>query len=309
MMREVMGALAALAVAVACDRSTPPMKPAELAAVVPSVGPGDSTAVLVGAGDIADCRSRGAEETARLIDGIPGAVMAVGDLAYPRGTVEDVRRCYRPTWGRFRDRTFPALGNHDVVARGAAGYVGFFGERLRALGPAAADPARGWYSYRLGAWHVVVLNSNPASVDSAQVRWLREDLRANRQPCTLAYFHHPRFTSGPHGDAGWMQPIWQALYDGGVDVAVAGHDHDYERFVPMDAAGRPDEARGIRSFVVGTGGAERRRIRSVDAGSVARMDDTFGVIRFVLRPGTYEWDFIPTGRANQSIDHGKGTCH
>ncbi|HEV2730943.1 MAG TPA: metallophosphoesterase, partial [Terriglobales bacterium] len=210
--------------------------------------------VLVGAGDIASCDDlSGAEATAKLIDKIPGTVFAVGDLVYPAGSDEQFAKCYNPTWGRFKDRTRPAPGNHEYHSDGASGYMRYFGA-------AAGDPKRGYYSYELGAWHIIALNSECAEVGgcdtaSPQGRWLKQDLEQHPAGCTLAYFHTPLFSSGrKHGNNPTMKPLWDALYHAGADVIINGHDHDYERFAPMSDAGRVDEAAGIVEFVAGTGG-------------------------------------------------------
>jgi hypothetical protein len=267
-------------------------------------------AVLVGAGDIATCGElEGAEATAKLIDKIPGTVFAVGDLAYPDGSDEQFAKCYGPTWGRFKDRTRPAPGNHEYHSDGASGYAHYFGA-------AAGDPKTGYYSYDLGAWHVIALNSECEQVGgcdaaSAQVQWLRHDLGQHNGSCTLAYFHKPLFSSGvAHGNDLMMKPLWQVLYDVGADVVINGHDHDYERFAPQDPAGHLDSQRGIREFVVGTGGKTTHRTLapSPQPNSEVRNADTFGVLKLTLHPAGYDWQFIPEAGKNFS-DSGSGTCH
>jgi acid phosphatase type 7 len=266
-------------------------------------------AVLVGAGDIATCGElEGAEATAKLIAKIPGTVFAVGDLAYPDGSDEQFAKCYGPTWGRFKERTRPAPGNHEYHSDGASGYAHYFG-------PAAGDAKKGYYSYDLGAWHVIVLNSECEQVGgcdavSAQGQWLRHELSQNHAACTLAYFHKPLFSSGvAHGNDPLMKPIWQALYDAGADVVINGHDHHYERFAPQDPDGHPDAQRGIREFVVGTGGKTTHRTlaASPQPNSEVRNADTFGVLKLTLHPTSYDWEFIP--EANKTFsDSGSGTC-
>jgi hypothetical protein len=262
-------------------------------------------AVLVGAGDIADCGLEDDSATAALVDSIPGTVFTAGDNAYPDGTAAQFRDCYGPTWGRFLARTRPAPGNHDWVTKGLAGYLGYFG--------AAAAPNRtSWYSYDLGAWHVVVLDSDCSSVggcaaDSAQGRWLAADLRASTARCTLAIWHHPRFSSGEHGNDTEVAPFWQTLSDAGADVIINGHDHDYERFAPQDPNGRPDATRGIREFVVGTGGAALRPFPTTAANSELRAAVAHGVIRLVLHATSYDWTFLPS--SGTFGDAGHGTCH
>jgi hypothetical protein len=268
----------------------------------------DSAAVLVGAGDIASCDDlSGARGTAAIIERTPGTVMALGDLVYPGGSAEDFRHCYDPTWGRFRDRTRPAPGNHDFRSKQATPYFGYFGD-------AAGDPRKGYYSYELGAWHIIVLNSECGEAGgcdkgSPQVRWLREDLAAHPVRCTLAYWHKPLFSSGAmHGATAAVRPLWDALYDAGADLVINGHDHDYERFAPQNPVGGKDEARGIRQFVVGTGGKNLRSFRDPEPNSEVRDHSTFGVLELTLRPDSYSWKFIPA-KAGGFSDAGEGRCH
>jgi hypothetical protein len=265
------------------------------------------TAVLAGAGDIADCRDlAGAEATAKLLEQIPGTVMAVGDLAYPDGTKEDFE-CYDKTWGRVKSRTRPAPGNHEFHSAGAAYYFSFFGA-------AAGDPKLGYYSYELGTWHIVVLNSECEAIGgcnaaSQQEKWLRADLAAHPVACTLAYFHKPLFSSGSaHGDDLEIKPLWQALYDANADVVVSGHDHDYERFAPQTPDAAADPKRGIREFVAGTGGKNHRPFSPPHANSEVRDDTAFGVLKLTLRSGAYDWQFIPEA-GKTFTDSGSGTCH
>ena len=264
-------------------------------------------AVLVGAGDIADCRDlTGAEATAKLLEQIPGTVMAVGDLAYPDGSKENFA-CYDKTWGRVKARTRPAPGNHEFHAAGATPYFDYFGA-------AAGDPQNGYYSYELGTWHIVVLNSECADVGgcgagSRQETWLRADLAAHPAACTLAYWHKPLFSSGSaHGNDVSVKPLWQALYDGNADVVVAGHDHNYERFAPQNADGAADPARGIREFVAGTGGKNQRPMGAIDPNSEVRNADAFGVLKLTLHPNSYDWQFIPEP-GKTFVDSGSGKCH
>jgi hypothetical protein len=265
----------------------------------------DPDAVLVGAGDIADCDLADDEATADLVAGIAGTVFTTGDNAYDEGTLAQFRDCYDPTWGRFRSRTRPAPGNHDHATKDLAGYLAYFG-------PAAAPAGTSWYSYELGSWHIVVLDSDCDAVggcgrDSAQGRWLAADLATSTARCTLAIWHHPRFSSGEHGSDASVAPFWRALYDAGADVVVNGHDHDYERFAPQDPDGRPDDSVGLREFVVGTGGAALRGFQATVANSVVRASITHGVVRFDLHPSRYEWRFIST--TGEFSDTGSGVCH
>jgi hypothetical protein len=283
------------------------------AAHTPTKGNGaastESAAVLVGAGDIASCDDlAGAQATARLIDNIPGTVFAVGDLAYPDGSDDQFANCYGPTWGRFRNRTRPAPGNHEYHSDGASGYVHYFGA-------AAGDPSKGYYSYELGTWHIVVLNSECIDVGgcgagSPQEKWLREDLIAHPANCTLAYWHKPLFSSGAaHGNDLEVKSLWDVLYAANAEIVINGHDHDYERFAPQDPIGKPDSARGIREFVVGTGGKNSHRSFGIPKpNSEVRQADTYGVLKFTLRSASYDWEFIPE-QGKTFTDVGTGTCH
>jgi hypothetical protein len=266
---------------------------------------------VLAAGDIADCIGDGEYKTATIIDGYPDAtVAALGDLAYFAGTPAEFQSCYEPSWGRHKARTRPTPGNHEYGTAGAAGYFGYFGASAGASG-------KGWYSYDLGGWHVVVLNSNCEKIDcsptSEQLQWLRNDLEAHPVDCTLAYWHHPLFTSGTHtGDANLLlvRTFWDELYARGVDVILNGHDHDYERFVPQTPAGAQDLVYGIREFVVGTGGAALRG-QGVDPRpptSQAFYSAGYGVLKLVLSPGSYGWEFL--GEPGTTFtDAGTGNCH
>jgi acid phosphatase type 7 len=271
----------------------------------PEASPVARDPVFVGAGDIANCNHDNDEATAELLDDIEGTVFTLGDNAYSDGTPEQFAECYDPTWGRHKDRTWPAPGNHDYETDGAAGYFGYFGE-------AAGDPATGYYSYDLGAWHIIVLNSNCDDVGgcdegSPQLDWLKEDLAEHESECTLAYWHHARFSSGDHGEEEDVQPLWATLADASADVVLAGHDHIYERFAPMNANGEPDEE-GIRSFVVGTGGAGLYDLEHDAANSEVVENDSHGVLKLTLKDGSYDWEFIPVD-GDDFTDSGSGDCH
>jgi len=260
-----------------------------------------TTQVLVGAGDIAD-GGAGAEATAKLLDGIPGTVFAAGDNAYPDGSANDYAQHYDPTWGRHKARTRPCPGNHEYHQSGAAPYFAYFGDNA---GPAG----RGYYSFDLGDWHVISLNSNiDMRAGSPQEQWLRADLAASTKECTIAFWHHPRFSSGTHGSSTAPQPLWQALYDAGAEIVVVGHDHNYQRFAPQTPAGVADPARGIREFVAGTGGAGLYQFATPIANTEAYNTDTHGVLKLTLGPGTYSWQFIPEA-GKTFTDSGQGVCH
>jgi hypothetical protein len=262
--------------------------------------------VLVGAGDIATCSNQNDEATAAILDDTPGTVITLGDNNYGGELLADFEQCYGPTWGRHKDRTRPAIGNHEYATPGATGYFDYFGA-------VAGDRAQGYYSYEAGAWHVVVLNSNCGKVGgcdagSAQEQWLRQDLAASPAACTLAYWHHPRFSSGGHGDGVGLQPLWKALWENGTELLLTGHDHDYERFAPLGVSGTPDPEYGVREFVVGTGGVGHGSLPTVHAFSEVRNNDTFGVMKLTLSDDAYGWDFLPVAGATFT-DSGAGTCH
>jgi hypothetical protein len=266
---------------------------------------------IIAAGDIADCRRESDEATARLIGGFDDStVLTLGDNAYPDGSAEDFEECYEPTWGRFKDRTKPSPGNHEYDTQGAEGYFDYFGK-------AAGDPDRGYYSYDLGAWHIVALNSNCEEVPggceegSQQVRWLKADLAANDdKSCTLAYMHHPRFSSGAkHGNTHYVKPLWEALYEAGAEVVLSAHEHNYERFAPQNPGGREDPEDGIREFVVGTGGGKGTYpIVEPIANSEVHNDETYGVLKLTLNPKSYEWRFVPVEGETFS-DSGSAKCY
>jgi hypothetical protein len=270
----------------------------------PPPGP-HAAATLLAAGDIAGCSSDGDEATATLLDALAGTVVTLGDNVYEDGTAQEFSQCYTPSWGRHKSRTRPAVGNHDYHTSGAAGYFGYFGA-------AAGDPERGYYSYTLGAWHVVVLNSNCSQVGgchagSPQEQWLRQDLATHPTTCTLAYWHHPRFSFGKYGNDTTTQALWQALYDEGAEIVLSGHDHNYQRYASQDATGQRDPA-GIRQFVVGTGGKNHYPLGSPPPNVEVYNDDTFGILQLTLRGHGYEWTFIP--EAGKSFtDTGSGICH
>jgi hypothetical protein len=262
--------------------------------------------VLVGAGDIASCSSNGDEATANLLDGIGGTVAVFGDNVYESGTIAEYRNCYGPSWGRHKARTKPSAGNHEYYTAGASGYFEYFGT-------AAGDPEEGYYSYDLGSWHVVVLNSNCADVGgcgagSTQERWLRADLANNSSACTAAYFHHPRFSSSRIGNNSAMMPFWEALYDAGAEVVLVGHAHHYERFAPQTPGGQADPAEGIRQFVVGTGGKSLNSFGTVKANSQMRLSNANGVIKLTLHPASYDWQFV-TAPGGTVADSGSTNCH
>lgn len=298
---------AVLALCLACSSQRPigPSGPPTDPPVHPPTSPIQEQ-VFVGAGDIGWCGLPGAAATARLIEGMPGTVFTVGDNAYMKGTAKDFAECYEPFWGRFKHRTFPSPGNHEYETAGGAPYYTYFGGN-------AGPPGRGYYSYDLGAWHIVSLNSEPEprfprAAHAAQLAWLRDDLTANGgSSCTAAYFHHPLYTSGPNNPQTHMREVYRTLYDFNVDVIIAAHDHLYERFAPQDAEGRLDFERGIRQFVVGTGGATTYQIgrRAPNSEAIANV---YGVLKLTLRPNDYLWQFVAVPGEPVS-DSGQERCH
>jgi hypothetical protein len=283
-----------------------PTKPSQL------TKPNPATYTLVGAGDIAWCGDlSGARATAKLIQHIPGAVFAAGDLAYQKGTDEEFRDCYNQTWGRFKQRTYPTPGNHEYNGSEATGYFHYWGKQ-------AGEPSKGYYSFDLGAWHIIALNTNCQSKalggcgqGSPQEIWLRHDLAEHPHACIVAFGHHALFSSGliaRHAVHPELLPLWHALYEAHADVVLAGHEHSYERFAPQTPDGRLDPENGIREIVVGTGGKDHTPLGSAQPNSEVRNANTFGVLQLTLSPGKYDWEFVP--EAGKSFtDSGSGICH
>jgi hypothetical protein len=260
-----------------------------------------SEAVVAAAGDIADPGS-GDEATAQLLDALnPDAVLTMGDNAYPTGTLSDYTSYYEPTWGRFNAKVRPVPGNHEYKS-GGTDYYDYFGAR-------AGERGLGYYSYDLGGWHLVALNSNIArDPGSPQETWLRNDLAAHSTQCTLAYWHHPRWDLYTKGDDATQAGLWNALYDYGADVVLDGHAHNYQRYSRLDKNGSRDDARGIRQFTVGTGGAPHSSSISLKPPAEVVDSDTFGVIKLRLRPGSYDWQFVPEA-GKTFTDSGSERCH
>jgi hypothetical protein len=274
---------------------------------------GQKTYVLVGAGDIAGCSSlAGATATAKLIEQIPGTVFAAGDLAYDRGTAEEFSKCYDTTWGKFKDRTRPTLGNHEYNSPGAMAYFAYWGER-------AGPRDKGYYSYDLGIWHVVALNTNcyapglgGCGAGSEQEKWLKKDLQQHAKSCIVAYGHHALFSSGLlklHAVHPELRDLWRDLYAAHADLMLVGHEHSYERFAPQDPDGHLDPGKGIREIVVGTGGRSHDPLGLATPNSEQRNADTFGVLKVTLSPAKYTWEFIPVNGEEGFHDSGGGTCH
>ncbi|ONI80453.1 alkaline phosphatase [Saccharothrix sp. ALI-22-I] len=258
--------------------------------------------VLVGAGDISNSGS-GDSATAALLDNIPGTVFTTGDNVYNDGTAAEFANYYNPTWGRHKARTRPSPGNHDYHTSGATGYYDYFGSL-------AGPSGQGYYSYDLGNWHIVSLNSNISmAAGSAQEQWLRADLAASGKPCTAAYWHHPLFTSGAnHAPSTSTRPLFQALYDNNADVVLFGHNHHYERFAPQNPSGGLDTTRGIRTFVAGMGGASHYSFGTIRANSEVRNSDTYGVLKLTLHSNSFDWQFVPEA-GKTFTDSGTTACH
>jgi hypothetical protein len=266
---------------------------------------------LIGAGDIAYCSQAylGDDYTADLIGSLltqnPQAVLfTAGDNVQGEGFAWEYRDCFTPTWGRFKNRIHPVPGNHDYMTDGGANYFNYFGA-------AAGQPGNGYYSYNLGAWHIVALNSNcndiACGANSAQAQWLRADLAANPTACTLLYWHHPRWSSGLAGGSAVVAPFWKIAVEAGVEIVVNGDDHDYERFAPQDTAGKLS-ASGVRQFVAGTGGTPLRAWGTPQPNSEVRNNETWGVLKFTLYPDRYDWEFVPLP-GSTFRDAGSGVCH
>jgi LysM repeat protein len=269
--------------------------------------PAGESVTVIAAGDIAKCNLEWDTYTAALLDNLSGTILTLGDNAYVQGTLQEFNECFGPTWGRHKERIYPVPGNHEYLTGGAEGYFTYFGDRATPLEPGCRKECKGYYSFNLGAWHIVALNSE-INIDpgSEQDQWLRADLAAHANVCTLAYWHKPRWSSGRHG-SGASAPLFQAVYDYGVDIVLNGHDHDYERFAAQSPQGVLEWDRGVRQFVVGTGGDTQRGFEEDPPNSEVRHSDTWGVLKLTLHPTSYEWEFIPI--AGQTFtDSGSGTC-
>lgn len=257
--------------------------------------------VVLAAGDIGSCDPASeTAATAKLLDSMAGTILALGDIAYPDGGPVAYRRCFDPTWGRHRERIRPVPGNHDYEFPGADQYFAYFGA-------AAGERGLGYYSFEIGDWLLIGLNSQiDLGGGSQQAEWLRRTLAATPTRCAVAYLHHARFSSGSHGNHDWLVPMWEILDAAGVDLVLSGHDHHYERFAPQDAEGRRD-AGGVRQFVVGTGGAYVLLAGRRAANSEVLDGATFGVLRLELRPGRYTWRFVSTA-GSRFTDAGEASC-
>jgi hypothetical protein len=283
-------------VVLACDSgdSRHPTSPAD----TPRPGLGQ-TVEVVAVGDVGWCGSRGTADTAQLVDSLSGWLLLAGDIAYPNGSADDFQRCFDPHWGRFRSRWQATPGNHEHLTPNASAYFDYFG-------PAAGEDRSGYYARALGDWLVLMLDSNiPAQRSSPQWEFVRREVQLQRRPCTLAVWHHPLFSSGPNGPNPFMHDMFALLEMGGADVVIAAHDHLYERFARQTAEGRPSD-RGIRQFIVGTGGADLYRFTATAPNSEARIAQ-FGVLHLSLQPAAYRWEFVLT--TGGLADSGTEGCH
>lgn len=279
--------------------------PSVLAADFPSET--ELSTVLFAVGDLALCENLPPMDTptarvAQLVRNSRAPILMAGDLAYPKGSQRDFSDCFVPVWGALKERILPVPGNHEYETGGAEAYFRYFGEL-------AGTAGSGYFATQVGSWRVIGLNSNiETGVGSQQERWLKQQLTMTSSQCTLAFWHHPRFSSGHHGDTFEMDAIWRDLYDARVDVVISGHDHDFERFAPQNAIGERDMSHGIREFVVGTGGAPLRPFEQIKPNSDVRDSSSFGVLKLTLGQTNYSWEFIPVDN-NGFRDHGEAPCH
>ena len=268
-------------------------------------------ATLIGAGDISVCTNNRDSATAALVKDVLDAdasaiAYTVGDNVYPDGSPANFANCYEPTWGSFKARTRPVVGNHEYQNNpGAAGYFAYFGGNAGVAG-------QGWYRYEAGTWRVYVLNSECAAGTAcyyAQVNWLKNDLAAEPHRCVMAMWHRPLFSTGDHGNSSRMSELFKLLFDKGADLVIVGHDHGYQRFAPADVTGTPNSANGMRQIVVGTGGANLYPWETDSALLEVRDNTTHGVLRLDLTPGAYAWQFLPIPGPTGFTDSGTTDCH
>jgi hypothetical protein len=290
---------------------------AALAAVTFAAAPGPARAadpVIAAAGDIA-C---GPAETGvfpcqqlatsgLLLNMNPTAVLALGDNQYNSGSLADYNGFYNPSWGRLKSITHPVVGNHEYGSPNAAGYFDYYGK-------AAGPKPDGYYSFDVGEWHLVALNTNcdrvagGCGVGSPQEQWLRSDLKAHPAKCTLAFGHAPLWATVTFEEPR-LKPLFQALYDNDAELLLTGHDHLYNRFDPSDPNQNVDIARGVQQFIVGTGGRDLSGLGPDNPNSAVRDNDTFGVLKLTLHPSSYDWQFVPAGGGGGFTDAGTRACH
>lgn len=300
-------AVQALTLVIGLLMATLVVTPASTALAGSARGPAQADAadpVVVAAGDISPDSFGAQVDTADLVQSLnPTRVLVPGDAQYPRGTLSTFNKYYDATWGQFKSITRPVPGNHEYKTTGAAGFFSYFG----AL---AGSGTKGYYGFDLGGWRIIGLNSNIArGSSSAQLSWLRAELDATSKPCVLAFWHHPRFSSGSHhASNSSVAPFWTELYAGRADIVLNGHEHHYERFGPQTPAAVASAA-GIREFVVGTGGAETGYgFGTPRPNSQVRIDDVFGVLELTLKPSSYTWRFLDTDSVVRD-QGGPVACH
>jgi hypothetical protein len=284
---------------------------------VPTPAPTPNFPVIIAAGDIScdsatpqlPCKSKETSDLAIADRALRSAVVVLplGDLQYEVGSLAEFNRNYHNTWGRLNDISRPVTGNHEYDTRGAAGYFEYFSQR----GVNVGARTEGWYEHNVGDWHFIALNSNCAAVggcgtNSPQYRWLQADLAANRRKCTVAYMHHPFLSSGLNGSTPALLPIMRLLHTNNTEIVLAGHDHSYERFNPITPDGVPDAAKGLRLFVVGTGGRDLYNFPRVLPNSDFRYNQNYGVLRIVMKEAAYDWEFVDIAGITQ--DRGSGVC-
>ncbi|UAJ72495.1 metallophosphoesterase [Synechocystis sp. PCC 7339] len=238
----------------------------------------------------------------------PDLVLPLGDNQYERGELANYQDSYQPTWGKFDIISKPVAGNHEYYGldKNASDYFDYFG-------PVAGDRQKGYYSYDQGDWHFIALNSNceyigGCEMGSAQQQWLKQDLAQNNKACILAYWHHPRYSSGVHGNQPQMGDLWQTLYDGGAELVLSGHDHLYERFAPQNTQGELDREKGLRQFVIGTGGKSLYPFKTVRPNSEVQAMGVYGVLKMELQPDGYRWQFL-AANTDEFQDQGESPCH
>lgn len=305
-----MRSLTALVLALVLSATAMAAAPAALIPV-PVALADTASRTLIGAGDIAVCGTNADSATAALVKSVLDAdttawAFTAGDNVYPDGSSSYFANCYAPTWGQFKQRTRPVPGNHDYYNNpNAEGYFGYFGQLAGPLN-------RGWYRYNLGTWRIYALTSECAQGTTCfnkQYNWLKNDLNTYPHQCVLAIWHRPRFSSGAeHGSSTRMAPVWKLLYANGAELVISGHDHDYERFAMLNGNGQKDPAKGMRQFVVGTGGTGLRPFGTVLAASQARNAASHGVLRLDLRATSYAWRFMPIV-GDTYTDAGSNNCH
>jgi hypothetical protein len=306
LLRNFASVMLALAVTTCSDNTGPTPSRPSLFVTPTGLQTANPPQVFVGAGDIATCATTNDEATAALLDNIAGTVFVIGDNAYENGSTTEYNNCYRPTWGRHKARTRPVPGNHDYQTPGGTGYFDYFGA-------AAGTAGQGYYSFDLGAWHIIALNSEiSVTASSAQMQWLRADLAAHPNLCTLAYWHEPLYSStqgaGTSTTFSRVRPLWDTLYAYGADLILNGHRHDYERIAPIKPNGSPNSSVGIRTLIAGSGGIDLIKTDNVFPASEVRNGSSHGVLKLYLYDDSYAWKFVPVA-GKTFTDSSSTACH